>query len=270
MSILVKLCSDAILGWTTINGRILRYIRSKMGLKRRNKRWTPELLEEYQHKLETIVETELSSGQASQYGWELWRVHLRNKLAGVPVVRDQLFRILRELDPEGVEGRTPRFRAKRDRTGRMLVPGPNYQWHVDGHLKLYRFGLGIYAIIDAFSRYIIAAYVGPDITTAVSILKQYGLAVQGVKLRPRILRSDRGVETVQMANAQFILARDHDPEVEFEDVYQYGTSKTNSRIESWWEKMSKGQTKQWVVYTYPRSKERLTADRSRRCSVKWN
>lgn len=217
-----------------------------MGLRRRNKRWTPESRREYRKCLQDIVTKELASGQGAQYGWENWRVHLHQKME-LPVVRDQLFKVLRAVDPEGLAGRQPTFKATRDRTGHFLVPGPNYQWHVDGHLKLQRFGIGIYAIIDGFSRYIVAAFAGPSITTAVSILKLYGLAVEGVGMRPRTLRSDRGTETVQMANAQFLLAQFTNAAVGFNEVYQYGTSKSNSRIESWWEKMSKGQTKQWVV-----------------------
>jgi hypothetical protein len=44
------------------------------------------------------------------------------------------------------------FRRKK---GQFLVPGPNYQWCIDGHDKLKAYGFEIYAAIDAYSRNII-------------------------------------------------------------------------------------------------------------------
>jgi hypothetical protein len=38
--------------------------------------------------------------------------------------------------------------------GEYWVPGPNYVWSVDGHMKLELFGIEIYAGVDAYSRYI--------------------------------------------------------------------------------------------------------------------
>ncbi|KAM4060319.1 hypothetical protein HRG_014236 [Hirsutella rhossiliensis] len=44
--------------------------------------------------------------------------------------------------------------------GQFLVPGPNYQWCIDGHDKLKAYGFEIYAAIDAYSRNIIWFYIG--------------------------------------------------------------------------------------------------------------
>lgn len=51
-----------------------------------------------------------------------------------------------------------------------------------------------------------------------------------------------------MANAHWQLSQSDDPNTQFKDVYRYGTSKSNSRIEGWWEELTSGQTKQWQTW----------------------
>lgn len=62
---------------------------------------------------------------------------------------------------------------------------------------------------------------------------------------PEALRSDRGTETPMMANAHWQMHLALNPNVSFTDVYWYGTSTLNQRIESWWRHMSKSQTSIW-------------------------
>ena len=40
------------------------------------------------------------------------------------------------------------------------MKGPNRVWSIDGHDKLTRFGIEIYAMIDAYAQFILDAYVG--------------------------------------------------------------------------------------------------------------
>jgi len=51
-----------------------------------------------------------------------------------------------------------------------------------------------------------------------------------------------------MVNAHWQLEQADQPNAEFESIYVYGGSKSNSRIESWWEELTSRQTKQWQVY----------------------
>jgi len=71
----------------------------------------------------------------------------------MPVVRDRIFQILKELDPIGVSGRRPHLGTRP--CGAYHAPGPNHVWSIDGHHKLSMFGIEIYAGIDAFSRYLL-------------------------------------------------------------------------------------------------------------------
>jgi hypothetical protein len=136
--------------------------------------------------------------------------------------------------------------------GHYTVPGPNFLWSIDGYLKLVNYGIEIYAGIDAYSRYITWIYCGVSGKTAVSVLKQYLEILQAGKKQPKFLRSDRGTETVLVANAQLMLAQQQDPSagIKLEDCYLFGTSTANQRIESWWGQLSKGQLIKWRVNIY--------------------
>jgi len=70
----------------------------------------------------------------------------------MPVVRDRIFKILKELDPLGLTSRSIHLSSKA--RGAYLVPGPNFVWSIDGHHKLSMYGIEIYAGIDVFSRYV--------------------------------------------------------------------------------------------------------------------
>lgn len=53
-----------------------------------------------------------------------------------------------------------------------------------------------------------------------------------------------------MANAHWQLHRAHNIDIPFGDIYWYGTSTLNQRIESWWRQMSKSQTLAWKVRSF--------------------
>jgi len=50
-----------------------------------------------------------------------------------------------------------------------------------------------------------------------------------------------------MANAQWQLEQADNAEALFSSAFRYGTSKSNNRIEGWWNELTKGQTRQWQV-----------------------
>jgi len=117
-------------------------------------------------------------------------------------------------------------------------------WCVDGHLKFREYGIGIYAMIDAYSRYVVAVFVGTSVTTAVSVAKQMVNTLESTGIPPEFFRSDRGSEMMLLANAQLLFEQFENPDATIDSCYRYGTSKSNSRIESWWNQMSAGQTMQ--------------------------
>jgi len=94
------------------------------------------------------LQSQLKSGQTALYGRRLSYYHLRK--CGVPVARDRMYEVLRELDPLGIAERE--FGKQRIPRGNYIVPGPNRILSVDGHHKLSLFGIEIYAGIDAYSR----------------------------------------------------------------------------------------------------------------------
>ena len=96
------------------------------------------------------LQTLLLNGQIMLHGRQY--TYERVKQAGMPVVRDRMFKILKELDPGGLTSRPLHF-STRPR-GAYTVPGPNFVWSIDGYHKLSMYGIEIYAGIDVFSRYV--------------------------------------------------------------------------------------------------------------------
>jgi hypothetical protein len=89
---------------------------------------------------------EFESKLPAHYGWEyIWR-HL--SIRGSPVARDRMFRIIIGLDPEGIEARRTQFNDGRNRTGKYIVPGPNYAWSGDSHRIFQAYGIQIYVIVN--------------------------------------------------------------------------------------------------------------------------
>jgi hypothetical protein len=132
---------------------------------------------------------------------------------------------------------------------KYIVPGPNYAWSTDGHMKFQANRIEIYAMVVGYSRYVASIFVALPATREVSILKQYLDAVVGnSNMRPDFIRSDRGTETTLLVNAHWQLEQADQPDAEFESICFYGGSKSNSHIESWWEELTSRQTKQWQVY----------------------
>src|SRR5690348_10756476 len=81
--------------------------------------------------------------------------------------------------------------------------GPNFMWCLDGHDKFSQYGLQIYAAVDAYSRKIIWFYCGNSNRAQLSVLKQYLTAVKYQGLCPNCLRTDKGTETIMLADAHF-------------------------------------------------------------------
>ena len=143
---------------------------------------------------------------------------------------DTLFGIVKLLDPIGVEKRL--YVLNRLLKGEYIVPGPDYIWSLDGHDKLKHWGFEIYAAIDAYSRYIIWIYVGISNKTTTSIATQYLTSVKAFGKHPQILQSDHGVEAPIGAEVHYALSWITQPNALLQDVYYFGTSIGNIRIEA--------------------------------------
>ena len=104
-------------------------------------------------------------------------------------------------------------------------------WSADGHDKLKDFEIEIYGIIDAYSRYIVFIYVGISSRTAVAVQKFFLIAVDeyGVLY---LLCSDKSIEIFLMAECQYWLWQANNPDILFCEMYAFGTSLHNIKIES--------------------------------------
>jgi hypothetical protein len=147
---------------------------------------------------------------------------------------------LREFDPVGVASRTPGLR-KIARQENYITAGPNEIWSLDGHDKLFPFGFGVYAGIDAFSRKILWIYVGTAHKASICVVWQYLQACRIHNVCPRYIRIDKGSETVLMAAAHLafyieVLAAEgvQLDDVQLRHAVLYGTSPHNVRIERLW------------------------------------
>ncbi|KAH8657239.1 hypothetical protein BGZ61DRAFT_594247 [Ilyonectria robusta] len=202
-----------------------------------------------------IIEMTRRSNAISGYGKSLLQPYLRQQRQ-FWVPRDPLFAMYKIMFPNEVEIRKRMFRRKK---GHFLVPGPNYQWCIDGYDKLKAYGFEIYTAIDAYSRNIIWFYVGHSATTALSVLKQYLAVCDIYSFRLWYLQADRGSETPLIAAAHWNFALAADGRVEWngkvfqqgkrlKDSYKAAPSTKNVKIESWWERMLHVSSRQWVDY----------------------
>jgi hypothetical protein len=228
-----------------IEPRRLQKIRLEEGVRLlRSSRWLDEADEEAQIvRLQEIVEEELEKGTIEDFG----RTHLYYHFRAlghrdVIIAQKRLFEAVKRVNPEGVRRRlNQRIRVKR----KLRVPGPNFMWSIDAHDKLKKFGFEIYAGIDAYARYITWCYCGVSAHTQFAVFAQYIRVIENHGYFPFFLRSDRGVETVMAADAHLALHKKFDPNTSFSNVYRYGTSKMNQRVESWWQQMSKSTLRRW-------------------------
>jgi len=238
-----------------ITPRQVKRLRLKRGWRRRNRQVSDQAIA-FDLTAEE-VKAVLADGVGRQWGREWVLAHLRAEY-GAHRRQWHVQSILRQLDPQGTTARTPGMRPKRRHE--YIVAGPNHVWCMDGHDKLRNYGIEIYAAIDAFSRKIMWFYVGLSNKTQVSVIRQYLIAVRAGGICPCFVRTDKGVETPMMADAQlsFFVANalEADPpweqqelaEISLRDCYLYGTSTANTRIEKLWDNVIEGQTLSWMEY----------------------
>ncbi|KAE8378344.1 hypothetical protein BDV26DRAFT_304335 [Aspergillus bertholletiae] len=111
--------------------------------------------------------------------------------------------------------------------GAYIIPGPNYLWSVDGSCKLQLWGIEIYAVLEAYIRYIVWLYVGVPNHTAKNIAQQYLQTIKTQNLLPR-----------------------PSPGAQLNECFQYGTSTAAQKVEAWWDQLTKGSIDCWLVLLF--------------------
>jgi hypothetical protein len=232
----------------------VKVIRHEQGWLRRNN--DIEVAEDEEEHTTTLIQQLLEEGRIRQYGRRQLITHLARKY-GHRSRENDVRKALQILDNYGIQSRRPQ--KKKKRLENYEVPGPDWLWCLDGHDKLAKYGIEIYACVDAYSRKIIWFYVGSSNRTQVSVVRQYLTAVKAMGYCPSFLRTDKGRETPMMADAQYYfyhtacfedttIPDEIFDQICFADCYIYGTSIHNVKIESLWHRMRQGSTDQWILF----------------------
>ncbi|XP_051798985.1 uncharacterized protein LOC127532017 [Acanthochromis polyacanthus] len=186
-----------------------------------------------------ISEELKGSGQLLGYR-AMWQI-LKQKHSFV-VRRDDVMRLMAELDPCGTENRSRRKFVRRA----YHSMGPNETWHIDGYDKLKPFGIAISGCIDGFSRKIMWLNCGKTNNNPSVIAQYYINCVVEHGVFPKRLRTDCGTENGIMAALHCTLRSEHTDEFAGAKSHMYGTSTSNQRIESWWSYFRKQRSQFWM------------------------
>ena len=103
---------------------------------------------------------------------------------------------IKRVDPQGVEQRR-QLCQKRIKRRIYSNPHPHFLWHIDSNHKLIRWKMVIYLAIDGFSKMIAYAHCC-DNNKAQTVLNLLVSTVAELKLLPRYIRTDLGVENTML------------------------------------------------------------------------
>ena len=217
---------------TDITVRQLKYlINIKYNLRRRNN-------ESAAHEIRRAVRYELN-GPGCLMGYRSMTRCLRTRY-NLNVSRNTVMRLLKELDPVGVEQR----RARRLRRRVYRCPGPNAIWHIDGYDKLAPFGFGISGCIDGYSRRIMYLQVSSTNHDPSLIAGYYMACIEQLSGCPRMVWTDGGTENGIIAALQQVFHDDSNNQQTY--GHRYVASTSNQRIEAWWSNFRKSRSEWWI------------------------
>ena len=223
----LRTCHDCETSLSTLK----RWLR-KRGMRRR----PIDEIRSLQTDVIQAVQEELS-GSGSGIGYRRIHRSLINK--GILCRREDVRKIIKDLDPEGVQLRKRRRLHRR----KYIAAGPNVVWHIDGHDKLKPFGFSIHGCIDGFSRKLIWLEVGPTNKLPEVVAKYYLDATRlhgGVPLQ---MKADDGTEHALIEPIHLYLCslnRDQGY-----NSFSIVTSPRNQRIESYWSTLQRDRIGWW-------------------------
>lgn len=215
-----------------ISMRQLRRILHRLGLQRRGESDIVDVA--------SFVSDSLNTS-AQQHGYRL--MHLRCTLNGYKISMHNVRKLLKLLDPEGVELRRRRRLIRR----RYYSKGPNFTWHLDSYDKLKPYGIAINGCIDGYSRYIVWLEANFTASDPKVVGGYFMKTVEMLNGFPEFIRGDRGTENVVVEQLQTVLHETINDR-NATDHFKYGRSTANQRIESWWSFLRKQCTEFWIAF----------------------
>ncbi|KAJ9094916.1 hypothetical protein QFC20_006775 [Naganishia adeliensis] len=145
----------------------------------------------------------------------------------IPCTRDQVRRVVGQLQPEAVAERTKKVIKRRD----YRAPLPNFVWHVDGHHKLNQWKFVIHGEIDGHSHLIMFMHVA-DNNRADTVTELFLEATEEYGW-PQKVRADFGGENLGVAE-EMVVARGGE-----RSPFIQGKSSRSQRIERLWRDVGK-------------------------------
>ena len=188
--------------------------------------------------VESAVQNEL---YGSGLGIGYRRVHRSLQSQGIICRRDDLRKILKRIDPEGVDHR----RRRRLHRSKYISQGPNFAWHIDGHDKLKPYGFSIHGCIDGFSRKLLWLEVGPTNKMPEVVAKYYLDTVKKVGGIPNKIKADDGTEHALIEPIHVSLRNIEADDDESIESFSIITSPRNQRIEAYWSILQRDRIGWW-------------------------
>jgi hypothetical protein len=123
------------------------------------------------------------------------------------------------------------------------VRGPDSLWHMDGNLKMVKYGFVLHASIDGYSRRIIYLNVNTN-NRAETVLNAFLTGVQNINAIPHRVRADKGGENRDVATWMLITRGVN------RGSFITGRSVHNQRIERLWRDVNRWLTTFRLIFNY--------------------
>ena len=221
-----------------MNERTLKRRLKDYGCSRRG-----EVDNELETRVRNIIVDEIGNGPDSLNGYRtMW--HILRIRHHINIPRRLVARILREVDPQGVEQRKRRCLKRRT----YVSPGPNFCWHIDGYDKLKPFGFSIHGCVDGFSRRILWLEVQRSNKNPKSVAQYFLKYVQAARGCPTRVYTDPGTENGLIAGMQCYLRAEGLDEYAGSESHKYVSSTRNQRIECQWSHFRRQRSSWWIDF----------------------
>lgn len=160
----------------------------------------------------------------------------------VHVPRNLVAKIMKEIDPDGVEER----RSRRLKRRTFSSKGANASWHLDGYDKLKPYGFPIHGAVDGFSRRILWLEVTRSNNDPKVVAAFYLKQVKELGGCPLLLVTDCGSENGIAASIQCMFRTNDQDELAGVKSHRYCSSPANQRIEGWWSFFRRNRSNWWI------------------------